>query len=70
MANSGLRFVVELRDDGRYWFSFTDRGELREGQKGYASLEEAAQEAALHHRLVKLARWREREREKRLAENP
>jgi hypothetical protein len=69
MSNIGIRFVIELRDDDRYWFSFTDRGELHQGGKGYSSLEEAAQEAALHHRLVKFARHRAREKERRAADN-
>jgi hypothetical protein len=69
MGNNGLRFVIEQRDDRQYWFSYTDRGQLYEGTRGYTTLVEAAEEAALHHRLAKLARWHQKQRASRLAQN-
>ena len=51
--------AVEFWNGNSYGFVRPDRGQLHEGSRGYATLQEAADEAALHHRLLKPARWRE-----------
>jgi hypothetical protein len=69
MGNAGLRFVIEQRDDRRFYFSYTDRGQLHEGTRGYTTLVEAAEEATVYHRLAKLAQWHQKQRAMRPAQN-
>jgi hypothetical protein len=69
MSNIGLRFVVELRDGNSYWWALTTGGTLHESARGYSTAVEALEQADLYRRLLKLDKWRAKEKEKRLAEN-
>jgi hypothetical protein len=68
LSNDGLRITLELRGT-LYWFAITERGELHDSARGYSTLGEALEHAELHRRLLKLGRWREQEKTKRLAGN-
>ena len=66
--NTGLRIVLELRGK-EFWWSFTQGGMQYEGSRGHPTPAEALEEAELHQRLLRLAKWRNQERARRLAEN-
>jgi hypothetical protein len=68
MSNSGLRIILDQRDK-LFWFSIHERGELHESARGFATAIEAVEQADLYRRLLKLDKHRQREREKRAAEN-
>ena len=43
MSNTGLRVVIDRRDD-RYWWTITDLGEQFEANRGYETIVRAAEE--------------------------
>jgi len=49
-------FAETTRRDGRYWWSFTERGDLHEAKRGYDNIVEAANEADTYRRQRELAR--------------
>ncbi len=68
MSNTGLRIIIELRGN-LYWFTITQHGEQHDSGRGYTSTQECLEQAELYRRLLRLGKWREQEKAKRLAEN-
>lgn len=55
-GNDGLRFVIDRRD-GRYWWQFTELGQEYRSNRRYDTILDAASEADLYHRPIKLGRY-------------
>jgi hypothetical protein len=68
MSNDGLRITLDLRGN-LYWWTLTTGGQQHESSRGYTTPVEAVEQCDLYRRLLKLDKWRAREKEKRLAEN-
>jgi hypothetical protein len=67
-GNSGLRITIDLRGK-LFWFTLTLGGQQHESSRGYQSAVEALEQAELYRRLLRLAKMREQEKVKRLAES-
>jgi hypothetical protein len=67
-GNTGLRISLDLRGS-LFWFTITLGGEQHESSRGYTTAVEALEQAELYRRLLRLAKMREAEKVKRLAES-
>jgi hypothetical protein len=65
-GNTGMRYTIDLRGS-LYWFTLTWGGAQHESSRGYTTAVEALEQAELYRRLLKLGKWREQEKLKRLA---
>jgi hypothetical protein len=68
-GNSGLRITLDARGS-LYWWTLTTGGQQHDSARGYSTAAEALEQCELYRRLLKLGKWREQDKAKRLAENP
>ena len=68
MTPMTLRIILELRGK-EFWWSFTQGGSQHQSNRGFPTATEALEECELHQRLLRLAKWRQAERQKRFVEN-